>query len=374
MKKILLLLLIPIICFSQKKETVFIQYFVPISIDVKKKYHVHINNINSKYCSRIVSNYSSSLNNISSLSNNTKEILYNNIFNQAKSGELIVYQYNNGVDIYGPAPNGTWIGEKNIMNKNQIKNAISYYKVRDSTEIVNGNEGPVIDNYGEIIKIDYLEECKINDFIGISFYEEWTIDYKNLVIDKKILYYAPGINHYNPETLELIGYRNPFIVENINVKSKQKIVEDFYSNTEIFCDYSTSESWFKNNLEPSVKFKFIDNLYNDENLLFYEFSPPYNKQISKIDAFSYEYYRDSIGIDEEGYEYLAIDEYGNPIKIKINLLIMPNDINSFGFLEDWYFDSNNSSFKKEIKGLTFEIINYDSYKTDLKSEPFFLKK
>ena len=53
---------------------------------------------------------------------------------------------------------------------------------------------------------------------------------------------------------------------------------------------------------------------------------------------------------------------------------MPVDINSFGFLEDWYFDEDFSSFKKEVKGISFEIIEYDPTHKDLISKPIFLKK
>ena len=375
MKKLLFLLMLPLISFSQKKKTIFIEYFVPISNKVKKKYEVHNKDVDYlKYCSHIVGNYNSTLYNISSLSKNTKKVLYDNIFSRAKSGELNVYQNNNGFEFYGPSPDGSWIGEKKILNKNQIKNAISYYKIRDSIHIENGVEGPAINNNGDIIKVEYLEECKMDDFIGISFFEEWTIDYNNLVIDKNVLYYAPAIAEYNSETMEIVGYRNAFILENKKLKSKLKIKKDFYSNTEIFCDFSTSDSWFKNNLEPSVKYQFIKNLFEVNNGPFYDFSPPYEKQISKIDALSFESYKDSIARDDNGEFFLVRDESGNGLKVKINLAVMPVDINSFGFLEDWYFDEDFSSFKKEVKGISFEIIEYDPTHKDLISKPIFLKK
>ena len=49
---------------------------------------------------------------------------------------------------------------------------------------------------GEAIIEEFFIECTIDDFVGIKFYEEWTFDYKNLSIDKKILYYAPAIKTF----------------------------------------------------------------------------------------------------------------------------------------------------------------------------------
>lgn len=353
----------PIICFSQKKKTAFITYFVPISKDVKKKYYVSNRNVDYwKYCSGIADNNSSELTNSSILNNDSKKILFNNIFNKAKNGELVVYQYSYYIDVFGPAPDGNWIGEKKILNKNEIKQAISYKTYRDSID----NEGfTFYDDNADKILIDFLDESKIDDFIGIKFYEEWTFDYKNLTIDKKIIYYAPAIKAINPETLEVVGFRCPFIVENKNLKTKQIIATDFYTNTDIFCNRETNDTWFNDNLEPSVKFPFIKEAMTNENNSFYECSPPYNKKISNIEALSIEVFRDSISDDDEP----VFDKNGEVIKIKDLEYYVQDEINSLGFIENWFFDDRTSSFSKDVSGISLELVNYEG-----ESEPIFLLK
>ena len=358
----ILLLFIPILSYSQKKRTAFISYFVPISNDIKKKYFVSNQNIEYyKYCSSIFNN-SSDLNNYSSLSSESKYIIYDAIFNKAKNGELLVYQYRSGLGFYGPAPDDKWIGKKQIMKKTEISRNISYLNLRDS---IDRYGEPVMDNNGYILTIEYSQECSIDDFIGINFYEEWTFDYKNLTIDKKILYYAPALKAINPETLELLGYKCPFIVENKNLKINKKIATDFYSNTDIFCNYQTYDTWFNNNLEPSVKYPFIKEAMTNENNSYYECSPPYNKKISKIDALSFESFRDSISDDYEP----VLNNDGSVIKIKFLENYLQEEINSLGFVENWFFDDKISSFSKEVNGVSLERINFDK-----ESHPIFLIK
>ena len=158
----------PIICFSQKKKTAFITYIVPISKDVKKKYFVINRNVDYwKHCWRIVDNNSSELTNSSILNNDSKKILFNNIFNKAKNGELVVYQHNDGIDFCGPAPNNTWIGKKQILKKQEVQRNISYSRYRISTD----KDGEVIiDDNGDYVYEEFLEESNIDDFIGIKFY------------------------------------------------------------------------------------------------------------------------------------------------------------------------------------------------------------
>ena len=363
MKKLLLLLMFPIICFSQKKKTAFITYIVPISKDVKKKYFVINRNVDYwKHCWRIVDNNSSELTNSSILNNDSKKILFNNIFNKAKNGELVVYQHNDGIDFCGPAPNNTWIGKKQILKKQEVQRNISYSRYRISTD----KDGErIIDDNGDYVYEEFLEESNIDDFIGIKFYEEWTFDYKNLTIDKKILYYAPAIKAINPETLQVVGFKCPFIVENKNLKTKQIIATDFYTNTDIFCNRETNDTWFKDNLEPSVKFPFINEAMTNENNSFYECSPPYNKKISNIEALSTEVFIDSISDDDER----VFDKNGEVIKIKYLDYYVQDEINSLGFVENWFFDERTSSFSKNVSGISLEVLNYEG-----ESEPIFLLK
>ncbi|MFL2579628.1 MAG: hypothetical protein ACJ0QQ_06140 [Parvicellaceae bacterium] len=369
-KLIVFMLIIPIYSFSQKKKTAFITYFVPISKDVKKNYSYTSNRGTGyeKYCSSlllpsVVENNSSDSINSSFLTIESKQILFKNIFNKAKNGELVVYQHNDGKDFYGPAPDDTWLGKKQILKKQEVQRNISYLLelyARDK----DGNL--IFDDNGEHIYESYLLECNIDDFIGIKFYEEWTFNYKSLTVDKKILYYAPGIKLTNPITGLLDGIRFPFIVENKNLKTNQIIATDFYTNTDVFCNNETSNLWFSNNLEPSVKFPFIKEAMTNENNSFYECAPPYNKKISNIEALSYEASRDSIADSTEP----AVDENANTIIIKYLEYYVQDEINSFGFLENWFFDDRASSFSKEVSGISLEVFNYSENLT----EPIFLIK
>lgn len=369
-KLIFLLLLIPILSFSQKKKTAFIVYFVPISKNVKKKYFVLNRNVQYwKYYSTIVDNNSSDLTedltNSSFLTRDSKQILFNNIFNKAKNGELVVYKHSDeyGFNFFGPSPNNTWRGEKEILKKQEIQRNISYLRSRISTD----KEGEVIiDDNGLLVYEQYLEKSNIDDFIGIKFYEEWIFDYKNLTIDKKILAYAPAIRAISPVTNELVGFRCPFIVENKNLKTNQIIATDFYSNTDIFCS-SDADSWFYGNLEPSVKYPFIKEALTNENNSYYECSPPYNKKISNIDALSFESFRDSIGDDGNQ----GIDKDGNAVLAKDLNYYLPDEINSFGFVENWFFDKKNSSFGKEVNGISLEVSGVINYVEDV-IKPIFL--
>ena len=355
MKKILLIItsiLLNFNSFSQNKKTIFIEYFVPISEDVEKNYFVFNDNGDYwKYCSRILEKRDSqSLN--SYLPKNIREILFKKIFTNAKNGDLVVYQYNDGLNFYGPAPNDVWVGKKQILKKPEIQRKISSSYSMDSLD---KNGYPVLDDNGDILIVEYLEECNMNDFIGIKFYEEWTFDYKNVAIQKKILFYAPAIKHLNPETLEMDGVICPFIVENKNSKTNEIIANDFYSNCEIFCDYGTEESWYSNNVEPSVKFPFIKKAMTKENNIYYECLPPYKNKISNIEALTVETYRDSISDDYEP----VLNADGDVIKIKYLEPYIRNDINSFGFVEDWYFNQQSSSFRKDVKGVSLEIMDYN---------------
>ena len=363
-KLIFLLLLIPILSFSQKKKTAFVVYFVPISKDVKKKYFVKNRNVDYwKYCSTIVDfaeeigyeNYSSDLTNSSFLTRDSKQILFKNIFNKAKNGELVVYKHSDeyGWNFFGPSPNNTWTGEKEILKKQEIQRNISHiFWTRDS---ISDND-------------EYLEEFNIDDFIGIKFYEEWTFNYKSLTIDKKILCYAPAIKHFNRYSRELVGFKCPFIVENKNLKTNQIIATDFYSNTDIFCSRE-ADTWFYDYLEPSVKYPFIKEALTNENNSYYECSPPYNKKISNIDALTFESVRDSMGDDgnqvrdEDGYHLLAKD---------LNYYSQ-DEINSFGFVENWFFDKKNSSFGKEVNGISLEVSGLINYVEQV-IKPIFLLK
>lgn len=363
MKKFTLLLLIfPSIYFSQSK-TALIEYFVPISNDIKKTYFTEEGKEVFKYCSRIVPpNSSPSLTNYSFLNKKSREIIYKNIFGKAKNGELVVYYIDN---YYWPISYQVRLENKIVLPSQEAKKNSSYHDTRHATD---DNGEPLFNDEGEAIIEEYFTECTIDDFVGIKFYEEWTFDYKNLSIDKKILYYAPAIKTFNPESAELVGLKYPFIVENNDLSTIEIIASDFYSNTEIFCDYGTIERMYCNYLEPSVKFPFIEKAMN--NNLFYECSPPYNKKIPTTEALSIEVFYDSI--DEYGETLL--DNNGEIIKVKSREFYGINDINSFGFLEDWFFDQKTSSFKKKVKGTSLEVHNYMYDIDESGMKPIFLLK
>ena len=152
----------------------------------------------------------------------------------------------------------------------------------------------------------------------------------------------------------------------MNLKTNQIIATDFYSNTDIFCS-SDADSWFYGNLEPSVKYPFIKEALTNENNSYYECSPPYNKKISNIDALSFESFRDSIGDDGNQ----GTDKDGNALLAKDLNYYLPDEINSFGFVENWFFDKKNSSFGKEVNGISLEVSGVINYVEDV-IKPIFL--
>ena len=80
----------------------------------------------------------------------------------------------------------------------------------DSIEIVDGVEGPAIDDDGENIKITVVEEYTSRDIVRYVLKEDWFFDKQRSMLDVRIIGISPVVYSRNPETLEIDGLKNLF--------------------------------------------------------------------------------------------------------------------------------------------------------------------
>jgi gliding motility associated protien GldN len=80
----------------------------------------------------------------------------------------------------------------------------------DSIEIVDGVEGPAIDDDGENIKITVVEEYSSRDIVRYVLKEDWFFDKQRSMLDVRIIGISPVVYSRNPETLEIDGLKNLF--------------------------------------------------------------------------------------------------------------------------------------------------------------------
>jgi gliding motility associated protien GldN len=80
----------------------------------------------------------------------------------------------------------------------------------DSIEIVDGVEGPAVDDDGENIKITVVEEYTSRDIVRYVLKEDWFFDKQRSMLDVRIIGISPVVYSKNPETLEIDGLKNLF--------------------------------------------------------------------------------------------------------------------------------------------------------------------
>jgi gliding motility associated protien GldN len=80
----------------------------------------------------------------------------------------------------------------------------------DSIEIVDGVEGPAVDDDGENIKITVVEEYTSRDIVRYILKEDWFFDKQRSMLDVRIIGISPVVYSKNPETLEIDGLKNLF--------------------------------------------------------------------------------------------------------------------------------------------------------------------
>ena len=80
----------------------------------------------------------------------------------------------------------------------------------DSIIIVDGVEGPAIDDDGENIKIAQIEKYTSRDIVKYVLKEDWFFDKQRSMLDVRIIGISPMVYSKNPETLEIDGLKNLF--------------------------------------------------------------------------------------------------------------------------------------------------------------------
>ena len=73
-----------------------------------------------------------------------------------------------------------------------------------------GEEGPVLDDAGDPIKVTTIEEFTSRDIIRYELKEDWFFDKQRSVLDVRIIGISPVVYSKNPETLEIDGLKNLF--------------------------------------------------------------------------------------------------------------------------------------------------------------------
>ena len=80
----------------------------------------------------------------------------------------------------------------------------------DSIEIVDGVEGPAIDDEGETIKITQIDPYSSRDIVRYVLKEDWFFDKQRSMLDVRIIGISPVVYSRNPETTEIDGLKNLF--------------------------------------------------------------------------------------------------------------------------------------------------------------------
>ena len=94
--------------------------------------------------------------------------------------------------------------------KRQLETMFGQETQVDSIEIVDGVEGPAVDDDGENIKITVVEEYTSRDIVRYVLKEDWFFDKQRSMLDVRIIGISPVVYSKNPETLEIDGLKNLF--------------------------------------------------------------------------------------------------------------------------------------------------------------------
>ena len=73
-----------------------------------------------------------------------------------------------------------------------------------------GNEGPAVDDEGEVIKVNIITDYVSRDIVRYELKEDWFFDKQRSVLDVRIIGISPVVFSRNPETLEIDGLKNLF--------------------------------------------------------------------------------------------------------------------------------------------------------------------
>jgi hypothetical protein len=224
-----------------------------------------------------------------------------------------------------------------------------------------------------------IEPLLQSDFVSFTFVEEWEFDTKNSIMLKRVLGFTANTLQID-ETRERIGTTPRFYVK-LNAHSPNennwKVANNFISRSIVNGPTRGKRNakkeelqryWWENNIETSKRHKLIQPLFSGD-FNYIEAAPPYSKTLADKNKALYKYEKSPI-YDELGnelYDFVGEQMYHTDTSLYSYL-----DINKLGFIEDWYFDTINCSFRKEVKAIMPCALNYNETGELLKSIPLFL--
>jgi len=230
------------------------------------------------------------------------------------------------------------------------------------------------DDIIDLVTIPLME----SDFVSFTFVEEWEFDINKSIMVKTVLGMTVNTNEVNEETGDIMGIQPRFYIQ-FNTYNKTapnwKIAENFISTSNITGKEKDEKEemqqyWWIDNIESSKRYNLIQPLFSGKyNYL--EAKPPYNKAITDTNKILYKY-EEYIMFDELYGEEMYDEITGDPMYQVDSSLYSYLDINKLGFIEDWYFDTINYSFGKDVKAIMPCAINYSETGELLKSTPLFL--
>ena len=227
----------------------------------------------------------------------------------------------------------------------------------------------------EVLEL-YIHPLEIADFVSFTFVEKWEFDIKKSFIVKTVNGITVNTIKINEDTGDVIGINPRFHIK-LNTFEKSslnwKVAENYFSTSTISGNEQVEteeiqQYWWNENIESSKRFNLIQPLFSNKyNYL--EPNPTYNKTLTNKNKALYKYEKHPI-YDEYGEE--LYDVVGNQMYDIDTSLYSYLDINKLGFIEDWYFDTINYSFGKEIKAIAPCAKSYDEDGELSKSIPLFL--
>jgi len=301
----------------------------------------------------------------------------NYIMRNIESGKITIYE----PDLFSPFISPEEFFKKPMsLDKGTDYDYYTQYPLGNSYTLIRNDEFDGIDQLtGELLYDVEIEPLLEKDFVSFTFIEEWEFDTKNSIMLKRVLGFTANTYQID-ETGERRGTTPRFYVK-LNAYSPNennwKVANSFISKLIIngvsYGKRSVKKEelkrcWWENNIEQSKRYNLIQPLFSGK-LNYLEAAPPYNKTLADRNKALYKYKESSV-YDEYGNE--LYDVVGEQIYHTDTSLYSYLDINKLGFIEDWYFDTINCSFGKEVKAIIPCAINFNETGELLKSTPLFL--
>lgn len=341
----------------------FISYEVPIHVKAVANYKGEIIDLKTELSTSELSSLS-----ITRLEVTTRLKLINTIISKIKSGEIVAYypdMYAYSGDISAELP------EKYFQNAIPIEEISSVFSTSTPEASIDYETGlQIYDEFGNPEYIDINTECTTEDFISLTFYENWTIDKKTNVLSKEVKGYT--INIANTINYEILGSLPICYIPCVQFRTKKKtLVENFETNTMIkhetegYNNERIDNLWWKNCLLPATRNRFLGKnehapfassnkpkeLYHPMNGINILNDFPYTQLISHEEAVISTTETELMAALDMNTGIPMYDEYGNPMYEEVSWKYEESDIQHLSFIETWYFDEESLSIQKKIKGI-----------------------